>query len=292
MNPPSPTFEAYDQLVPVARALYEVTSALSWKLLLPLFLLSVALSYTTELGVTAAVIIKLKRLFIVALLLVGFPTIAEFSQNVGVEIAKSIDDMTGIDMILEAAGRKAETFSFNLQTLLSLKADFILGAITLVSFLFLNLARYFLVAFQHFYWFLLVITGPFLILPTLFESASGVTRGLFKSMIQVAAWPIIWSILSAFLKAIPFAGVYVNDMDLITVITLNLIIAVALLFSPFMVSHLTEGAGHSVGDGIRRGMIKAAAFAVNPKAAVASFAKTKPGGLSKNMVRPTRGGAK
>ena len=50
MNPPSPTFEAYDQLVPVARALYEVTSALSWKLLLPLFLLSVALSYTTELG--------------------------------------------------------------------------------------------------------------------------------------------------------------------------------------------------------------------------------------------------
>jgi hypothetical protein len=288
----NPTFETYDQLIPVARQLYEITSGLSWKLLLPLFLLSIAMSYSTELGVTAAVIIKLKRLLIVALLLAGFPTIAEFSQNVGVEIARSIDDMTGIDFILEVAAKRADEFSFNLQTLLTLRADFLLGALTLVSFLILNIARYFLVAFQHFYWFLLVITGPFLILPTLFESASGVTRGLFKSMIQVAAWPIIWSILSAFLKAIPFAVAYSNGLDLITVITLNLIIAIALLFSPFMVSHLTEGAGHTLGDGIRRGMVKAAAFAVNPKAAVANFTKTRAGGIGKNLVRPTPGGSK
>lgn len=47
-----------------------------------------------------AVIVRLKRLVLVALLLVSFPTIAEFAQIIGVEIAKSIDNMTGIDQVL------------------------------------------------------------------------------------------------------------------------------------------------------------------------------------------------
>jgi hypothetical protein len=110
----------------------------------------------------------------------------------------------------------------------------------------------------------MVALGPFLILGTLFESASGLTKGLFKNMFQVACWPVIWSILSAFLKALPFASAYSVEGGLITVITLNLIIAVALLFSPFIVSQLCEGVSLSVGDTLRRGALKAVSLA-NPK---------------------------
>src|SRR4051812_31732786 len=95
-----PAIEEYEKLLPVARQLYEHTSHLSWQLLLPLFLVSIAVSYTTDLGLSGAVIVRLKRLIIVALLLAAFPMIAEFTQILGVEIAKSIDDMTGIDMVL------------------------------------------------------------------------------------------------------------------------------------------------------------------------------------------------
>lgn len=266
-----PSIEDYERLLPVARTLYEHTSRLSWEMLLPLFLVSVAIGYSTELGITGSILVRLKRLVLVALLLVSFPTISEFSQIMGVEVARSIDDMTGIDMVLDAASKRAETYSFDLQGLLNLGSDIIMGALVLVSFLILVVARYFLIAFQHFYWLLLVVLGPFLILGSLFEASSGITKGLFKTMFQISCWPVIWSILSAFLKAIPFSSAYSLDTSLVTVITLNLIIAVALLFSPFIVSQLCEGVNLSIGNTLRSGVLKAVA-ATNPKTLALSAA--------------------
>lgn len=264
-----PAIEEYEKLLPVARQIYEHTSHLSWKMLLPLFLLSVAIGYTSDLGLSGAVITRLKRLVIVVLLLLMFPTIAEFCQIIGVEVARSIDDMTGIDMVLDAASKRADAFSFDLGGLLNLGSDLLIGVLVTLSFLILNFARFFLLAFQHFYWFLLVALGPFLILGTLFESSSGITKGLFKSMFQISCWPVVWSILSAFLKCLPFASTYQLQGNLITVVTLNLIIAVALLFSPFIVSQLAEGVNLSVGDTLRRGALKAVAV-TNPKGLAAS----------------------
>lgn len=259
-----PAIEEYDKLLPAARVIYQHTSELSWQMLLPLFLVSVAFGYTSDLGLTGSILVRLKRLVMVALLLVAFPLIAEFCQVLGVEIARSIDNMTGIDTILEAASKRAETYSFDLQSLLNLGSDLIMGALVIVSFLVLVVARFLLLAFQHFYWFLLVALGPFLILGMLFESSSSITKGLFKNMLQVASWPIIWSVLSAFLKALPFAAAYDGAGGFVTVITLNLIIAVALLFSPFLVSQLCEGVSLSVGSTLRQGAMSAVMM-TNPK---------------------------
>ena len=259
-----PAVEEYEKLLPVARELYEHTSRLSWEMLLPLFLLSVAFSYSSDLGLTGSILVRLKRLVLVALLLVSFPMIAEFCQVFGVEIAKSIDNMTGIDQVLEAAAKRAEAYSFDLQGLLNFGSDLIMGALVLISFLILVVARFFLLAFQHFYWMLLVVLGPFMILGMLFESSVGITKGLFKNMLQISAWPIIWAILSAFLKALPFASAYAIEGGLVTIITLNLIIAIALLFSPFIVSQLCEGVDLSVGNTLRRGVMRTVAM-TNPK---------------------------
>lgn len=261
-----PAIEEYDKLLPVAKHIYEQTSALSWEMLLPLFLVSVAMAYTSDLGVSGAIVIRLKRLFLVALLLVSFPMIAEFCQILGVEIAKSIDNMNGIDMVLEAASKRAEAYSLDLQGLLNMGSDLVMGALVTVSFVILVVARFLLLAFQHFYWFLLIALGPFLILGTLFDASAGITKGLFKNMLQISSWPIIWSILSAFLKVLPFASAYDGVGGFVTIITLNLIIAIALLFSPFIVSQLCEGVNLSVGDTLRKGALKAVMYAT-PKGA-------------------------
>ena len=256
-----PAIEEYEKLLPVARQIYEHTSHLSWQMLLPLFLVSVAVGYSTDLGISGAVIVRLKRLFLVALLLVAFPTIAEFAQTLGVEVARSIDDMTGIDAVLDAASKRAELYSFDLEGLINLGSDLLVGGLVLISFVILIVARF----------FLLVALGPFLILGSLFEASSGITKGLFKSMFQVACWPVIWSVLSAFLKAMPFASAYSVEGNLITVITLNLIIAVALMFSPFIVSQLADGVNLSVGDTLRKGVLKTVAMS-NPKTLAMSAA--------------------
>lgn len=261
-----PQIEEYERLLPVAKALYTHTNELAWQLLLPLFLVACVMAYSSDLGLAGSVLSRVKRLVLVVLLLAAFPTIAEFAQIIGVEIAKSIDDMSGIDMVLDAAKKRSEVYSLDLQGLLNLGNDFVMGVFVLLSYLILVIARFALLAFQHFYWLLLVVLGPFLILGTLFESASGITKGLFKNMFQVAAWPVIWAVLSAFLKVIPFADAYATEGGYVTIITLNLIIAVALLFSPFIVSQLCEGVNISIGEKIKGGVIKAAAVA-NPKIA-------------------------
>lgn len=260
-----PNVEEYEKLLPVARMIYEHNSRLSWEMLLPLFLVSVAIGYTSDLGVAGSILVRLKRLVLVALLLVTFPTIAEFAQSIGVEIARSIDDMTGIDMVLDAASKRAAAFSFDLKGILALGGDLLVGSLVIISFIILIVARFLLLAFQHFYWFLLVALGPFLILGMLFESSSGITKGLFKNMFQISAWPVIWSILSAFLKALPFASAYSIEGRYVTVVTLNLILAVALLFSPFIVSQLCEGVHLGVGDTLRTGALRAVALAGGPK---------------------------
>ncbi len=269
-----PAIEEYEKLLPVARRIYEQTSRLGWEMLLPLFLLSIVFGYSSDLGLTGSILVRLKRLLLVAILLVSFPMIAEFCQILGTEIARSIDDMTGIDMVLAAASKRAASFSFNLQTLLNLGGDIILGFLTICSFIILVVARFLLLAFMHFYWFLLVALGPFLMLGILFDASAGITMGLFKNMIQVACWPIIWSVLSAFLKALPFSTAYENIGSLVTVITLNLILAIALLFSPFLVSQLCEGVNLSVGNTLRSGAIRAVSM-INPKTAIATSLRVK-----------------
>ncbi|MEZ4815515.1 MAG: hypothetical protein R3A80_09965 [Bdellovibrionota bacterium] len=266
-----PQIEEYERLLPVAKALYTHTNELAWQLLLPLFLVACLMAYFSDLGLAGSVLSRVKKLVLVVLLLAAFPTIAEFSQIIGVEVAKSIDDMSGIDMVLDAAKKRSESYSLDLQGLLNLGNDFVMAVFVLLSYLILVIARFALLAFQHFYWLLLVVLGPFLILGTLFESASGITKGLFKNMFQVAAWPVIWAVLSAFLKVIPFVDAYSSEGGYVTIITLNLIIAIALLFSPFIVSQLCEGVNISIGEKIKGGAIRAASLA-NPKIAAVAQA--------------------
>lgn len=100
----------------------------------------------------------------------------------------------------------------------------------------------------------------------LFESASGLTRGLFKNILQVASWPIIWSVLSAFIKALPFSLVYsVENGDVVAIAGMNLIFAIALLFTPLLVSQLCEGVSLSVGATIKGGVLTAVSLAMGPK---------------------------
>ena len=277
-----PKIEEYEKLFPVAEKVYEQTSALGYQMLLPLFLLSVTMSYATDLSLTASVLLKLKRLILVAVLLVVFPEIAGFCQKFGVEIAKSIDDISGIDSVIQAASKRANEYSFNIKSLLMMRADIIIAGLSLFSYVLLVLARYFILAFQHFYWLLIISLSPFMILAALFENGAAITKGMFKNMIQVACWPILWAVMSAFLNGLSFADTYSNGMDLITVITLNIIIATGLLFSPLLISQICSGVDLSMGSTLNKGLMYTIGLA-NPKGLVKKVAM-KSGGFARGSM--------
>lgn len=261
----SPIAENYEKLAPIVERLYQHADGIAQLALLPLFLLSVLMAYSEDLGIQGAVVARLKRLVVTMLLLVAFPTLTLFIRNIGQEIALSIDNLEGIEQFLNAASQKASDYGMGIKSLLDFGNDLVISALVSASFVILYIARYLLVAFYHFYWMILIVTGPFLILGTLFESTSNLTKNLFKSLMLVASWPVVWAILSAYLKALPFQDAYNIEGGYTAIVVMNIIIAVALLFSPFLLSQFCEGAIVGMGTGIVSAGAKAATGFVGPK---------------------------
>ncbi len=271
MNSTSVITENYEKLMPVVERLYQHTDHIAQIALLPLFLLSVAMAYSQDLGIEGAILRRLKRLVFTALLLALFPSATGLIKNLGQEVALSIDNMHGIEEYLKAAAAKASTYSSSLQSLLDFGNDLVVSLLVTLSYVFLYMARYLLVAFYHFYWMVLVVTGPLLILGNLFDSTASLTRNLFRNLTLVAFWPVVWAILSAFLTALPFEDAYAMEGGYTAVVVLNLILAVALLFSPFLLSQFCEGSIIGTGSGIvSTGARAATAFLGGKAAAVAT----------------------
>jgi hypothetical protein len=267
MNPAFPIAENYEKLAPVVERLYHHTDHIAQIALLPLFLLSVLMAYSEDLGLQGAVVSRLKRLIVTMLLLVAFPSLTGFIKNIGQEIALSIDNLEGIDQFLKQASEKAGDYGAGVKSLLDFGNDLVISLLVSVSYVILYVARYLLVAFYHFYWMILLVTGPLLILGNLFESTSNLTKNLFKSLLLVSSWPIVWSTLSAFLKALPFQDAYSIEGGYTAIVIMNLIIAVGLLFSPFMLAQFCEGAIVGMGSGLVSTGAKAATAFASPHAA-------------------------
>lgn len=282
-----PIAENYEKLTPIVERLYQHMDHIAQIALLPMFLLSVLMAYSQDLGLQGAVVSRLKRLVITILLLSAFPSITGLIKNLGQEIALSIDNLQGIDEFLKSASAKASQYSASVKSLLDFGNDLIVSLLVSASYIILYFARYLLVAFYHFYWMILLVTGPLLILGNLFESTSNLARNLFKNLVLVACWPIIWSILSAFLKALPFQDAYAIEGGYTAVVVLNLILAVSLLFSPFMLSMFCEGLIVGSGSSVYAGAKAAVSMIVPKAAAVLGRAGEKMYPVVKNYV-PTR----
>lgn len=242
MNPQSlAAIEHYEKLSPVIATLYAHMENVAQIALLPLFLLSIFLAYTQDLGLTGATLKRLKNLVITALLLAAFPDASELIRTIGQELALSIDGLQGLDKVLAQAASKAGEQSGDPLYLLTLGNDLILRFFVNASYTILFFARLGLVAFYHFYWMFLVVTAPLLILGQLFDATNALPKNLFKNLILVAMWPVAWSLLSVFLEAVPLTSAYEIEGGYTALIVLNLIIAVSMFLSPFMLSSFCEG---------------------------------------------------
>lgn len=256
--------EHYEQLSPVITTLYAHVEQIAQIALLPLFLLSIFFAYTLDLGLTGTVLKRLKALVITALLLAVFPDASEMIRNIGQQLALSIDGLKGLDQVFEAASKKMNAYSDDPLYLLTLSNDLLLRFFVNTSFTILFFARLGLVAFYHFYWMFLVAVAPLLILGCLFDATKVLPKNLFKNLILVAMWPVAWSLLSVFLEAVPYTNAYQTEGGYTALIILNLIIAVSMFLSPFLLSSFCEGLLVSSGPTIY-GAAKAATFAMAPK---------------------------
>lgn len=116
-----------------------------------------------------------------------------------------------------------------------------------------------------------MITAPLLLLFNLFGATKQITANLFKGLIEVACWKIVWAILGAMLTALSFGNAYQAEGNYLTLMVMNFIIAIAMLATPLMVHSLMGSGIHSMSSLL--GTTAVAAMVAAP-AKVATMAAT------------------
>ena len=210
----------------------------------------------------------IKRTVISTILLVAFPDISKAILFIADGIAEKIDKLNSLDTIIRMAQEKSDGYSFSAQSMLLQFNDLIIATLSFLSYLVLYIARYLTIAMYHFFWIFFMISAPLLLLFNLFEGTQQITKNLFKGMIEVACWKIVWAILGAMLAALSFGDAYRAEGSYLVLIVMNFIIALAMLMTPMMVKSIVGSGVQSMSSSL--GAATVAAMAAAPaKAATA-----------------------
>lgn len=218
-------------------------------MLLPVFfMVSVALVWLQNPSGSPEFIDKVKRAFVATLLLAGFAEITDAMLFITSGIAERVDNMSGLDAVLQMAGEKAQSYPRSAMSLVLAFDDLMMAVLSYCSFAILYCARYIMVAIYHFSWIFLSIMAPILLLFHLFSSQ--VTVNLFRSMFEIASWKVVWAVLSVMIKALPFGTWYAMDGNYLTITVLNFVIALCMVGTPLVVHSLFSGSFTSMAGGL------------------------------------------
>jgi len=192
----------------------------------------------------------LKRAVIATLLLVAFPDISRTIIFIADGIAERIDNLNSIDAIIRMAQAKSQGYSLSPTSILLQFDDLIIAVLSFASYLVLYIARYLTIAMYHFFWVFYMVSAPLLLLFNLFPGTSQITTNLFKGMIEVACWKIVWAILGAMLASLSFGDMYRSEGSYVELIVMNFIIAIAMLATPMVVRSLVGSGFQSMSSTI------------------------------------------
>jgi Na+/melibiose symporter-like transporter len=204
----------------------------------------------------------LRRSLIAALLIASFPEVSQLILTVCNGVATRIDNLSGLNEIMRMAQEKADSYSLAKSALLLKFDDLIIAGLSFLSLIVLLVARYLCIALYYFYWILLSALSPILILFYVFPSTAGITKGLYRGLIEVACWKIVWAVQSAMLTALSFGNIYQTNGSYVTLIVLNIVIAVGMLFTPMIVKSLAGEGVQSTAQTV--GSVAAAAMVALP----------------------------
>ena len=243
-------------------------------LMLPVFFcLSIAVTWFRAPGNSIDFIDVLKRAMISTLLLAAFPEISQAIVFVADGVALKIDSMNTLDSVIRMAKEKSESYPAGPSSILLGFNDLLMAVLTFLSFLILFIARYLMIAMYHFFWVFYMVSAPLLLLFNLFPATGNITANLFRGMIEVACWKIVWAILGAMLASLAFGDTYRTEGAYVTIVVMNFVIAIAMLATPLFVKSIGSQGAQAMASGI--GQQAVAAIAAVPTKGMSYAIKSK-----------------
>lgn len=228
----------FDLLGSLMRDLHQEFVRIYYLMLPVFFALSVAVAWFRSPQGGLDFLDTLKRAVVATILLVAFPEISSAIVFVADGIAERIDSLNSIDAVIRMAQEKSQGYSLSPMSVLLQFNDLIIAVLSFASYLILYIARYLTIAMYHFFWLFYMASAPLLLLFNLFPGTSQITANLFRGMVEVACWKIVWAILGAMLASLSFGEMYRSEGSYVELIVMNFVIAISMLATPIVVRSL------------------------------------------------------
>lgn len=182
------------------------------------------------------------RAIVASILLYAYPEISNAIADVVDAISSQLGSLNDFNMVLAKMGDKLKDLTWSW---VSFK-DSIIGILSYLSFFLLYISVYAIQAFMIFSWTLLFVFSPLLIALFVIPGTAMATKALFQSLIEVGLWKVTWSVLATLLWSLALSEINSGgtEVNFLTAIFLNLILAGSLLLTPLVV-HALAGQGIS-----------------------------------------------
>lgn len=224
-----------------AKKIHEIFTGYFYLLVTVLMLLGITVEYFKwPIGQIPNFGTLVGRALIAALLLHAYPDITNIIADVTDAVAGRLGDLNNFKLILDRMGDKLGELSFSW---VSFKETVML-LISFLTFFILYFSIHIADSFYIYVWVMLYVFSPLLIALFVLPVTASATSALFRSLIEVAAWKIVWSVIATLLwsSALSQINTQGSQVSFLTAIGFNIILAGSLLLTPFVV-HALAGSG-------------------------------------------------
>lgn len=227
------------------------------------------------------------RVFIACILWTAMPEIMNALSSVTDAFVNEIGSLIQFKYVLSKLADKFHDMSFSW---VSIK-DSVMILISYLTFFLLYITVYLADAFFLFTWMMLYIFSPILIGMYVLPITSGATTKLFRSLIEVCIWKIVWCCLSALLWSMALSRI--NDpstrISFLTAIILNLMLALSVLATPIVTSAFLNTGVSTLASGFGNQLMQLSKFTpAGIKAAAARQLITSGKFADKHVVSPAK----
>lgn len=268
-----------------ARKIHEIFSGYFYIIITTLILLGVTFEYFKwPVGGVPNFGTLVGRAIIAALLLQAYPEITNTIADLTDAISKQLGDLNNFKLILDKMGDKVGELSWSW---VSFKETIML-VLSFLTFFILYFSIHIADSFYIYVWVMLYVFSPLLIALYVLPATASATSALFRSLIEVACWKIVWSVIATLLwsSALSQINESGSQISFLTAIGFNVILAGSLLLTPHVV-HALAGAGlSSMGKDLSS--VALGGMTLSPSGAVAAVKKFAPKRPSQGRNTPNR----
>jgi hypothetical protein len=250
----------FDSFTDVGKSLHSEMLSLYWVLLVPFVAFLILVEFIKE--EPPAIKDILRRLVISLLLLYSFDWVMDTVSMLADGLSDKIDGLQKLWDVLKELGPnyKGSDQWFSLRA--SVLYVFNVGAY-LVAYLGFFVAN----VLMHFVWTILYITSPIMILMYVSRHTAQITGSLYRGLVQVVTWKILWSLLGVLLLKMALDSKNTGVEDYLMSIVVNLCIGVSMLFIPIFTKSLINDGLQTAASGLAAIPTMAAASAIKAYAA-------------------------